>query len=847
MKRPIPTIRRSLLINFALFIFFVSGAITLSTLYRTQTVVQGLSQLVVDRTIDQVDAQLQGLFKPVGQILVVARQWVQSDVIPEHNVDELNRHVIPILRQQRQLSSIHLANASGREFTVVRDGETWRNRLVDTNIWPDKAYWTTWSEDGKTKLGDSWEPYTPDAEMRPWWKAAIDSPMEQVVWTEPYALNIDGAPGISAALAFDDAKEGTTVIAFDVRLEDIARFTADLHPTPNGYVVVCTPEGQLLGAPTTAKYALARNVFQGAEQLGLPALADALDTRRGMKGEDGGTFSFRSGGDVWWAGFRAYDLGRQSLWIGVLAPQRDYAGDLPRRLMSVAGVTAAALVLAVLAAHFLANRYARPLEQLLEQSQRIARLDLEPGGQVHSHFREANELSEAMDTMRSALAEEIVERQVTADALRRGEERYRYFVETSNDVIISVDPTGKFTFVNPAMERVYGYTQEEALQLSLGDLGDPAQREATRARMVAEMQAGRASSFEAVHYRKDGKQIIVQVNALPQIDCNGTLNGATATLTDITALKEAHQVLSDFNTSLERDVALRTFELLGKTKDLEKALADLHAAQDRLVVQEKLASLGALTAGIAHEIKNPLNFINNFAQLTRELCEELDETLQTYHKDPTEENLQAVKDCLADIRLDAEKIAEHGQRADGIVGSMLAHSRGQSGGFRPTPLHSLLEEYINLAYHGMRALAPGLNVHLESTFDPAVADVDVAPSDFGRVILNLVNNACYAVQEKQRNLGPGYKPTVRVSTRNAGDQVEIRVWDNGPGIDAQARARVFEPFYTTKPTGEGTGLGLSISYGIVVEEHGGSIEVDSAPGEFTEFTIVIPKRRAAIT
>lgn len=844
MKRRIPTIRRSLLINFALFIVFVSAAVSLITLFRTQAVVQGLSQLVVDRTTDQVEAQLHGLFKPVSQVLYVARQWVRSGVLTPDENEILNRLFIPILRQQRQISSMHLANDAGREFMLAREDLAWRNRLVDPEAWADQAYWTTWSLDGETRASEAWEPYDQASEPRPWWQAALDAGEEQVAWTAPYALHSNGDQGISASLAFPMAAAGSTVMAFDVRLEDIAGFTADLHPTPNGYVVICTPEGQLLGAPTLERADLARNIFEDASDLGLPALEDALAKKRGSNSEDGGTFSFRSGGAVWWAGFRDYDLDGRALWIGVLAPQSDFAGNLRQRLAAVALVTALALILAVLAAHFLANRYARPLEQLLDQSRRIARLDLAPGGQVHTHFREANELSKSMDTMRGALAEEITARQAAADALRRSEEQYRYFVETSNDVIVSVDATGHFTFANPAITRVYGYTQEEALQLSLGDFGDPAHREATLARMLAEMQEGRAISYEAIHRRKDGEHIIVLVNALPQKDARGTVIGGSATLTDITALKDAQQVLADFNTSLERDVALRTFELLEKTKALEKALVELHAAQDRLVVQEKLASLGALTAGIAHEIKNPLNFINNFAQLTRDLVGELEVALNAYHEAPTPEHLQTVQDCLADIRLDAEKIAEHGQRADGIVGSMLAHSRGQSGGFQVTSLHSVLNEHINLAYHGMRAMQPGMNVTIERNFDPAVKQVELAPQDFGRVILNLVNNACYAVQLKQRELGAAYKPTVRVSTRDLGDKVEITVWDNGPGASEAERSRLFEPFYTTKPTGEGTGLGLSISYGIVTE-HGGTLEVSSVPGESITFTMVIPKTRAA--
>jgi signal transduction histidine kinase len=259
-----------------------------------------------------------------------------------------------------------------------------------------------------------------------------------------------------------------------------------------------------------------------------------------------------------------------------------------------------------------------------------------------------------------------------------------------------------------------------------------------------------------------------------------------------------------------------------------------------------MASLGQLTAGIAHEIKNPLNFVNNFAGLSVELLDELKETADPGIATLDEDTRAEIDETIHMLTGNLEKIAEHGRRADGIVKSMLEHSRGVSGERRPVDLNALVDEALNLAYHGARAQDASFNITLERDLDPAVAAIELAPQEMTRVFLNLFGNGFYAATKRARGNGEAaYRPTLQVSTRDLGEAVEVRVRDNGTGIPPEIREKLFQPFFTTKPTGEGTGLGLSISYDIVTQQHGGTIEVDSEPGEFTEFTIRLPRHDQA--
>jgi len=283
-------------------------------------------------------------------------------------------------------------------------------------------------------------------------------------------------------------------------------------------------------------------------------------------------------------------------------------------------------------------------------------------------------------------------------------------------------------------------------------------------------------------------------------------------------------------------------EVQARTRELAKSFDDLRAAQDRLVQTEKLASLGQLTAGIAHEIKNPLNFVNNFAVLSSDLTKELREELEKQKLKLDPANALAISDLLNDLEQNVTKINEHGKRADSIVKGMLLHSRGKAGERQATDINALLAEYVNLAYHGLRAQDSSFNVKIESSYDVTLGPVDVVPQDVSRVFLNIVNNGCYSANEKKKSGLNGFMPTIKVCTKNMGDRVQIRIRDNGNGVPRSILDRIFNPFFTTKPSGAGTGLGLSLSYDIIVHEHKGEIAVDTKEGEYAEFIISIPKR-----
>ena len=292
--------------------------------------------------------------------------------------------------------------------------------------------------------------------------------------------------------------------------------------------------------------------------------------------------------------------------------------------------------------------------------------------------------------------------------------------------------------------------------------------------------------------------------------------------------QDKQALLAAQNETLETQVAQRTGEL-------QRSLTDLRATQAQLIQKEKMASLGELTAGIAHEIQNPLNFVNNFSEVSTELLEELEEEQAKPDRDV---GLEA--ELLGDLKQNLGKITEHGRRAAGIVRGMLEHSRTSTGERAPTDVNQLADEYLRLAYQGLRAKDKSFNAALETNFAPLLPEVAAVAGDLGRVLLNLFGNAFYAVQKRQQTGETGYKPAVSLSTKQLGSQVEIRVADNGTGMPAEVQGKIFQPFFTTKPTGEGTGLGLSLSYDIITQGHGGTLTVESQPGQGTAFTICLP-------
>jgi signal transduction histidine kinase len=306
--------------------------------------------------------------------------------------------------------------------------------------------------------------------------------------------------------------------------------------------------------------------------------------------------------------------------------------------------------------------------------------------------------------------------------------------------------------------------------------------------------------------------------------------------------EQNNKVISAMKAQLEVEVADRTAELRKQKEELEVTLDELKATQAQLIQSEKMASLGELTAGIAHEIQNPLNFVNNFSDVNRELLAEMKHEINVG-------NLTEAKNIAKDIEDNEEKINFHGKRADAIVKSMLQHSRSSSGKKEPTDINALADEYLRLAYHGLRAKDKSFNAKFETDFDDSIGQINIVHQDIGRVLLNLINNAFYSVSEKQSQQIPGYEPTIRVTTKKTRDRsdpdsnrdrVEITVADNGNGVPKKVLDKIFQPFFTTKPTGLGTGLGLSLSYDIITRGHGGELKVETKEGEGAEFIIILP-------
>lgn len=304
--------------------------------------------------------------------------------------------------------------------------------------------------------------------------------------------------------------------------------------------------------------------------------------------------------------------------------------------------------------------------------------------------------------------------------------------------------------------------------------------------------------------------------------------------------EEANRILEAKKLDLESQVAERTAEILKQKEELQHALDNLKATQEQLIQSEKLASLGELTAGIAHEIQNPLNFVNNFSDVSVELLEELEEERK---KDATERDSELEEEILNDLIQNLQKINHHGRRAASIVSGMLQHSRANTGKKEITDINALADEYMRLSYHGLRAKDKSFNANMVTEFDTTLPKLEVIPQDLGRVFLNLINNAFYAVYQhslRPEIAGSGYQPTVWVKTKWTGEAAEICIEDNGMGIPDEVKSKIFQPFFTTKPTGQGTGLGLSLAYDIVTKGHGGTIDLESEEGKGTKFIINLP-------
>lgn len=417
----------------------------------------------------------------------------------------------------------------------------------------------------------------------------------------------------------------------------------------------------------------------------------------------------------------------------------------------------------------------------------------------------------------------------TEEALKQSEQRFKDFTSSSSDWIWEMGPDLRFTFVSERMLAITRLRPADVIGKTREEFGGGSDNDKAWRQHMDDLRAHRPfKNFRYAVKTGEGGTVWISVSGLPIETADGAFGGYRGTASDVT------------------DEVRRERELREAKERAEQALVALKQAQTNLVHAEKLALLGQLVAGIAHEIMNPLNFVNNFAGLSVELLAEMKDQLEVGVASLKAEKRAEVEDLFAMLEGNLRKIREHGNRADGIVKSMLAHSREGPAEKRPADINALIEESLGLAYHGARAQDPGFNAVLERDLDPAAGPVEMVPQDISRVLLNLFSNGFHATQERlEQDAAANYRPTLRVSTRRIDHAVEIRVRDNGTGIPTAVIKKIFTPFFTTKPPGKGTGLGLSLSYDIVVHQHGGTFDVDTLPGDYAEFTVRLPCAGAA--
>jgi len=664
-------------------------------------------------------------------------------------------------------------------------------------------------------------------------------------------------------LALGGARKDAGVSIAEVNLKLIWDVVSQIKVGEHGHAYVVGPEGRLIAHPDIS-LVLRNTDMSGlaqvrAAQAGSGPTSDALPEARNIQGQKVLTASAPIA-PLGWTMF-------------VELPVEEAYAALYASLQRLAIVLLAASIFAVLAGIFLARRMVGPIQALRSGAERIGggdfsqRISIKTGDELEGLANQFNEMGARLQESYADLENKVERR--TAELSESLQQ------QTATADVLKVISRSAFD-----LQAVLNTLVGSAARLCDADEGtifrpnDGVFYLAASCGLDAE-QENKLRTFASVPERGsvvgrtllDGKTVHVpDVQADPEYAPSSARRRANVrTMLGVPLLREGapigvfvltrHEVRPFSAKQIElattfADQALiaienvRLFEeVQERTRELSQSLDDLRAAQDRLIQTEKLASLGQLTAGIAHEIKNPLNFVNNFSAVSTELIDELKETLQSAALDGKTKD--EVDELTGMLRGNLEKVVQHGKRADSIVRNMLLHSREGSGEHRAVDINAVVEESLNLAYHGARAERPAFNVTLERELDPAAGMVDIYPQEITRVLLNLISNGFYATAKRKESAGEAFELTLRAATKNLGDRVEIRIRDNGTGIPPEVKQKMFNPFFTTKPAGEGTGLGLSMSHDIVVKQHGGTIDVNTEPGVFTEFIITLPRKMAA--
>ena len=678
------------------------------------------------------------------------------------------------------------------------------------------------------------------------------------VYYGPVYFRRESEPYMTLALAGTRKDAGVSIA--EVNLKLIWDVVSQIKVGEGGHAYVVGAQGRLIAHPDISL--VLRNTdmsklvqVQAARSGGTEAIADPLQSMLNIQGQE-----------VLAASAPIAPLG----WtMFVELPVKEAYASLYLALQRLAIVLLGASIFAVLAGIFLARRMVGPIRALSAGAERIGggdfaqRISIRTGDELEGLANQFNDmgarlqesyadLENKVEQRTAELSESLQQQTATADVLKVIS-RSTFDLQTVLDTL--VESAGRLC---EADEGLILQPRDGAYRLAASCGLTPEKRQFLAGYLFkpgGETAVGRALS--------EGKTVILNDGLSP---LPGDPNPAQTRLA-IPLLREgvpmgvfvltrrekrpfSEKQIELITTFADQAVIaienVRLFEeVQARTKELAASLEELRTAQDRLVQTEKLASLGQLTAGIAHEIKNPLNFVNNFAALSGELIDELNDVLKPAALD--EKTREEIDELTHMLKGNLEKVVQHGKRADSIVKNMLLHSREGSGEHRPADINAIVEESLNLAYHGARAEKAGFNITLKRDFDPAAGQIDLYPQEITRVFLNLISNGFYAATKRKEAGDEGFEPALSAATRSLGNKVEIRIRDNGTGIPPEVKEKMFNPFFTTKPAGEGTGLGLSMSHDIIVKQHGGTIDVATEPGAFTEFVITLPRGGAAQT
>jgi signal transduction histidine kinase len=834
-------VRRGLFRKYLLlFIGLVSAALLINAGIEIVFAYRENQAMLARLQSEKADAAAQRIAQFIEEI---ERQigWTTQGQWASGSVDQRRFDFVRLLRQVPAITELRQLDASGREQLKV-------SRLALDVV----ASGTDYSRD----------PLFSDA-------------LAHKISFSPVYFRNESEPYLTIAIAASGRNPGVTVA--DVNLKLIWDVIRGLQIGRNGYAYVVDRQGRLIAHPDISL------VLRNTSFAMLPQVA------AGLREMDGGTSiplpsdSNANSSKMKNSGMRMLSAHATLPALGwlvfVVVPRAEAFEPLYESAMRTAIVLLAGLVLATLVALFMVRRMVGPIRLLQAGTARIgagdldSRIDVRTGDELESLADQFNTMAAQLRQSYSGLERKVAER---TEELH---ESLEYQMAIS-DVLRVMSQS--ITDIAPALQTVVKMAVRlcHASQASIFELEDGVYRwkvghglNAAYRKIEADNDITMGSDTLVGRVAATGHAVNI-ADALADPGYGPTDQariGIVRSMLGIPLLREgvpvgvitvARAVVEPFtdrevemltvfadqaviaieNVRLFREIEYKSVAAEEASRTIEAAYRNLKTAQANLVQAEKMASLGQLTAGIAHEIKNPLNFVNNFAELSVDLLSELKEVAAPGFAALTDDQRAEIQDVSAMLTSNLEKITEHGKRADGIVKAMLEHSRGSSGERRMVDLNALIDEALNLAYHGARAQDQSFNITLERDFGDGIDPIEVNPQDITRVFLNIFSNGFYAATKLACNGAvAGFEPTLKVTTRDYTEGAEIRVRDNGTGIPADIRDKLFQPFFTTKPTGEGTGLGLSITYDIVTKSHGGSIAVDSTVGEYSEFTIRLPR------